>query len=77
MPRQPSNTTVQIALRVPPTWIEEAEEVAQLLSRPGLPVSKTEAFRAAIARGFEAIRADVAAQAAAMKGAKPARKPVK
>ena len=76
MPRQPINT-VQLALRVPPEFNKEADEIAKLISRPGVTLTRSDAYRAAIARGFEAIRADVAAQTAAMKGAKPARKPVK
>lgn len=57
MPRPPSNS-VQIALRVPPEWLTEADEIAKIVSRPGLEASRTDAFRAAIARGFQAIRED-------------------
>lgn len=59
MPRPPSNS-VQIAIRVPAEWLAEADEIAKIVSRPGLEASRTDAFRAAIARGFQAIRDDAA-----------------
>ena len=45
--------TIQISIRVPPEWLETAEKLAAELSRPGLEVSRTEAFRAALAFGLE------------------------
>lgn len=45
--------TIQISIRVPPEWLETAERLAADLSRPGLEVSRTEAFRAALAFGLE------------------------
>ena len=60
MPRPPSDA-VQIAIRVPKDWLKDADEIAALISRPGFPASRTDGFRAAIARGFEAMRADATA----------------
>ena len=57
MPRPPSDA-VQIAIRVPKPWLAEADVVAKLISRPGFEASRTDAFRAAIARGFEILRAE-------------------
>jgi hypothetical protein len=57
MPRPPSDS-VQIAIRVPKSWLEDADDIAALISRPGFQASRTDGFRAAIARGFEALRAD-------------------
>jgi hypothetical protein len=54
MPRPPSDT-VQIAIRIPREWLAQADEVAVLISRPGVTMSRTDAFRAAIAAGFEAL----------------------
>lgn len=71
MPRHPT-TTVQIAIRVTPETVQEADEIAKMLSVPGVPMTRTDAFRAAIARGFAAIRADHAS-----KGAPSAGKPTK
>jgi hypothetical protein len=58
MPRPPSDA-VQIALRVPKAWLDEADELAPLISRPGFQASRTDAFRAAIARGFESLFAEL------------------
>jgi hypothetical protein len=60
MPRPPSDS-VQIAIRVPKSWLDDADEIAELISRPGFTASRTDGFRAALARGFEALRADAAA----------------
>ncbi len=61
VPRPPSDA-VQIALRLPKPWLAEADEIAALISRPGFEASRTDAFRAAIARGFEVLRAEAKAQ---------------
>lgn len=45
--------TIQISMRVPPAWLETAEQIALSLSRPGLEITRTEAFRAALAFGLE------------------------
>jgi hypothetical protein len=48
---------VQIAIRIPRKWLTEADEVAARLSPPGVTMSRTDAFRAAIAAGFVALAA--------------------
>ena len=50
--------TVQIALRVPASWLEKADKVVDRLSTKWLPLGRPDAFRALIARGFEAFEAD-------------------
>jgi hypothetical protein len=57
MPRPPSDA-VQIAIRVPKAWLAQADDVAKLISRPGFEASRTDAFRAAMARGLEAFLAE-------------------
>jgi hypothetical protein len=57
VPRPPSDT-VQIAIRIPRKWLSAADEVAARLSPPGVTMSRTDAFRAAIAAGFEALADD-------------------
>jgi hypothetical protein len=57
MPRPPSDA-VQIAIRVPKKWLARADEIAKLISRPGFEASRTDGFRAAIARGFDALAQD-------------------
>ena len=64
VPRPPSDA-VQIALRVPKPWLSEADEIARMISRPGFEASRTDAFRAAIARGFEVLRVEAKAQKSA------------
>jgi hypothetical protein len=54
VPRPPSDT-VQIAIRVPRDWMARADDLAKRLSRPGVTMSRTDAFRAAIASGFDAL----------------------
>lgn len=67
MPRPPSDST-QIAIRIPKDWLAEADEIARAISRPGFEASRTDAFRAAMAKGFEVLRAETGA----VRSAKPA-----
>lgn len=60
--KQRKKDPVQIAIRVPPEWLEDAERLASLLSRPGLEVTRTEAFRAAMARGLESLLTEATAE---------------
>lgn len=62
VPRPPADT-VQVTFRIPSQWLIEADEVADLLSKPGMRASRTDAYRAAMARGFAAIRGDANAAA--------------
>lgn len=57
MPRPPSDTT-QVTVRVANDWIARADRLAEQLARPGLPVTRTDAFRAAIAYGLDALEAE-------------------
>jgi len=54
--------TVQISLRIPSEWVELADAEAVHLSRPGFEANRTDALRAAIARGLEAFAEDRARQ---------------
>jgi hypothetical protein len=58
MPRPPSNA-VQIALRIPKPWLEQADALAPLLSRPGFEASRSDALRAAMAKGLETLSAEL------------------
>lgn len=57
MPRTRKDT-VQITMRVPRSWLGDADEVAAILSTEAaaITVTRTDAFRVAIARGIRAIR---------------------
>lgn len=60
MPRPPSNS-VQLAIRIPAEWLAEADEIAKLISTPGVDMTRSDAFRAAIARGFAILKAEAKA----------------
>jgi hypothetical protein len=55
---RPTADTVQITFRIPKDWLNQADKVASLISRPGLPASRTDALRAAIARGLTFLLTD-------------------
>jgi hypothetical protein len=55
---RPTADTVQITFRMPTEWLARADALAKLISRPGFEASRTDAFRAAIARGFEAFESE-------------------
>jgi hypothetical protein len=59
MPRPPSDA-VQIALRVPGPWLTEADKIAKFLSRPGFEASRSDALRAALAKGLEVLLSEQA-----------------
>jgi hypothetical protein len=54
-----SSTSVQVTLRVPKELIPLADQVADLLSRPGMRASRNDALRASLARGLEVLRAEI------------------
>lgn len=47
--------TVLIAFRVPLEWLERADNLAEALAPPGSSFGRTDAFRAAIIKGFESL----------------------
>lgn len=47
---------VQITLRIPKEWLAEADALAEAMSQPGITMTQTDVFRAAIVRGLEALR---------------------
>ena len=61
---RPPKDTVQITFRVPSSWLGEADQIASMLARPGFEAGRTDGFRAAMARGFEVLRAELAQAAA-------------
>lgn len=73
MPRPPSDN-VQITVRVPPQWQADADEIARLMSRPGFAASRTDAFRAALAKGLEALKAELSAPPAPASRPQPKKK---
>lgn len=58
MARPPADT-VQVTFRIPSHWLKEADAVAALLTHHGMPATRTDAFREAIARGLREIARDI------------------
>ena len=69
-----SSTAVQVTFRIPKELIPLADEVAALLSRPGLRASRNDALRAGVARGLEVLREEAIAAAAPSPAAPRAKK---
>ena len=75
--------TVQVAVRIPESWITRADRLAeQLTMTPEIPVNRTAVLRAAMGKGLDALEAEhgapsVGAPAASPRkaGSKTARKP--
>lgn len=53
MPRPQSENTFQVSFKIPEQWLELADRVAAKLSRPGVTMSRTDAFRAALIDGLQ------------------------
>ena len=60
MPRPPSDT-IQITARVPASWPAEFDALAVALStsRPGMTITRTDAYRIALARGLQELQAEL------------------
>jgi hypothetical protein len=61
MPREPSENTIQIAIRVPKDWPDRAKALKSWIARPGVAVTRADVFRVALARGLEILEAERAA----------------
>jgi predicted DNA-binding protein len=48
----------QTAIRVPDSWLERIDKLADRLSRPGVLVTRTAAMRDALYRGIEVMEAE-------------------
>jgi hypothetical protein len=51
--------TVQTAFRIPKSWLEHADKLAERLSQPGMQATRTDVIRLALARGFDVLDAEV------------------
>ena len=71
MPRPPSDRTFQVAFKIPEAWVKLADELAVAMSRPGVTMTRTDALRAALATGLEALRAETAPAAPPAPPSKP------
>ena len=55
MPRPPSDRTFQVAFKIPETWVEKADAIADKLSTPAMRVTRTDVLRQAVYAGLEAL----------------------
>lgn len=64
---RPSDHSGYVGLRVPTGWIARIDALAEraaCLGLPGVEVTRSDVLRAALARGIEALEAEVAGSAA-------------
>lgn len=57
-----SHATQQITVRVPVAAVESADELAELLSEPELPLLRADVLRTALARGLAVLREEAASK---------------
>jgi hypothetical protein len=57
----PSVPHEQISVRIPTSWLADADELAVVLARPGFTTTRSDILRAAIAKGLEVLRRDAGA----------------
>jgi hypothetical protein len=57
MARRPAGR-VQVTFRIPAQWLPEADALASTMSTHGVPASRTDAFREAMALGFRKLEED-------------------
>lgn len=58
MPRPQSENTYPLSVKVPRSWVDLADEVAEKMSRPGVNVTRTDAIRAALWAGLQQLSQD-------------------
>ena len=49
---------VQTAIRVPESWLQRLDKIAERLSRPGVRLVRADALRDALYRGIEIIESE-------------------
>jgi hypothetical protein len=59
MPRPPKDTT-QLTLKVPSEWIQEFDDLAEVMAKPGATMSRSDALRVALHRGKTELCAEYA-----------------
>jgi hypothetical protein len=74
MPRPQSENTYQVSFKIPEAWLELADQVAAKLSPPGVTMSRTDAFRAALIDGLRRLAEVPEAPSAKPETAKKSRK---
>jgi predicted DNA-binding protein len=57
MPKEPSNST-QMSIRLANETLDQLDELARAMSRPGIELSRADAIRGALARGIQELQAE-------------------
>lgn len=58
MSNEKEEAQIQTGVRIPESWFDRLDKIAERLSQPGLPVKRTEALRLSIARGMAELEAE-------------------
>ena len=58
---RPKSDSVQLAVRIPTPWLERLDALLPWLAQPGVATTRTDAIRAALAAGLDALEARRAA----------------
>jgi len=58
MATEKEETQIQTAIRIPASWLERFDKIAEQRSEPGLQLNRTDAFRLVIARGLEQLESE-------------------
>jgi hypothetical protein len=61
VPRAKSDS-VQLAVRIPEPWLTRLDALVPWIARPGVATTRTDAIRAALARGLDALEAERVAE---------------
>ena len=55
MPRPKSDRDSQVTIALPGAWLDEAEQIAEARSEPGLSITRADVLRMAMRRGLDAL----------------------
>jgi hypothetical protein len=59
---RPKSDSVQLAVRIPAPWLERLDALIPWLAQPGVATTRTDAIRAALAVGLDALEAKRASE---------------
>jgi hypothetical protein len=58
VPREKGPNDQQVTVNLPSSWVDEVDELAESLTRPGVSVTRADALRLAVRTGLDALRKD-------------------